>query len=105
MKTKLIGLLTICRKAGRMVMGFDPVKDALSGGKAKIILLAADLSPRTEKEVNFYAAKSSVQVLKTECTQEDFYFGIGKKVGVIAICDDGFSLKAQQLLSGNTASN
>ncbi len=97
MKDKLIGLVTICRKAGRMVMGFDPVKEALAGGKAKIILIAADISPRTEKEVNFYAAKADVQVIKTECTQDEFHYGIGKKVGVIAICDDGFAAKAKQL--------
>ena len=97
MNSKLISLLTICRKAGRLVMGFDPAKEALAEGKAKLVLLAENISPKTEKEINFFAAKINVPVMRSGCTQEDFFNGIGKKVGIVTICDEGFSKKAAVL--------
>ena len=50
-KEKLFGLLTICRKAGRMTMGFDSVKESILTDKAKAVFLASDISAKTEKEV------------------------------------------------------
>lgn len=99
MNKKLIDLLTVCRKAGRMVMGFDAAKEAVLNGKAGSVLLAEDISPKTEKEIRFFAGKNSIPAAKTGCTQNDFYIGIGKKVGVIAVCDDGFSKKALAIIS------
>lgn len=97
MNSSLINLLSICRKAGRMEMGFDPAKDAINGGKADLILLAEDISPKTEKEIRFFADKNNVPVAKSGCTQEDFLNGIGKRTGIIAVCDEGFSKKARGL--------
>lgn len=99
MNKKLIDLLTVCRKAGRMVMGFDAAKEAVLDGKASSVLLAEDISPKTEKEIRFFADKGNIPAAKTGCTQNDFYIGIGKKVGVIAVCDDGFSKKALAIIS------
>ena len=45
-KEKLFGLLTICRKAGRMTMGFDSVKESILTDKAKAVFLASDISER-----------------------------------------------------------
>lgn len=99
MNKKLIDLLTVCRKAGRMVMGFDAAKEAVLDGKASSVLLAEDISPKTEKEIRFFADKGNIPAAKTGYTQNDFYIGIGKKVGVIAVCDDGFSKKALAIIS------
>lgn len=99
MNKKLIDLLTVCRKAGRMVMGFDAAKEAVLDGKARSVLLAEDISPKTEKEIRFFAEKNNIPAAKTGCTQNDFYIGIGKKIGVIAVCDDGFSKKALTIIS------
>lgn len=104
MNSKLIGLITICRKAGRMVMGFDPSKEAIESGKAFSIILASDISPKTEKEIRFFAGKRNVPVAVSGCTINDLYCSLGKKVGVIAICDEGFSKKALALAEENNGS-
>jgi ribosomal protein L30E len=101
MNSKLTGLLTICRKAGRMVMGFDPSKEAIETGKAFSVITACDISPKTEKEIKFFAGKKSIPVVKSDCTIDDFYHSLGKKVGVIAVCDEGFSSRALLLISEN----
>lgn len=105
MNKQLINLLTVCRKAGKMTMGFDAVKDALLQNKAKAVLLAEDISPKTEKEVRFYAAKSGTHVESSGCTLEEIYIGIGKKAGVIAVCDEGFAKRAVQLANENKSRN
>lgn len=98
-KTRIISLLTICRKAARLTMGFDPAKESVMTDKARLIVLAADLSPKTEKEIRFFADKKNVSVLKTDISISEMYSGIGKKVGVIAICDDGFAKKLTELIT------
>lgn len=94
---KIINLLTICRKAGKLTMGFDASKEALAALKMHLIILASDISPKTEKEIRFFADKSDCTVIKTDITIEEFHFGLGKKVGVLGICDPGFSAKLTEL--------
>ncbi|MCD7730708.1 MAG: ribosomal L7Ae/L30e/S12e/Gadd45 family protein [Oscillospiraceae bacterium] len=101
MSSKLMGLLSICRKAGKMVMGFEPSKEAILCGTACSVITASDISPKTEKEIRFFADKKNIPVVESDCTMEDFYNGIGKKVGLIALCDEGFSKKAIEISTEN----
>ena len=98
MKTKLLNLLSMSRKAGKAALGFDPMREALSAGKAAGVFIAEDISPKTEKEVRFFADKNSVSVVRLPLTQDELYFGIGKKVGVVTLCDKGFADRAVQLV-------
>lgn len=91
---KLLNLLSMCRRAGQLQMGFDPMKEALAGGKAKAVIIAADVSPKTEKEARFFADKYNVPVKKTETTLDEIFYGLGKRAGILTICDEGFAKKA-----------
>lgn len=95
--SKLIGLLTICRKAGKLVMGFDPMKEALADGKACAVIIASDISAKTEKEVRFFSGKHNIPVSKTVLTLDGIHHALGKKAGIITICDNGFANKAISL--------
>jgi len=97
-KEKIFGLLTICRKAGRMTMGFDSVKESILTGKAKAVFLASDISAKTEKEVRFFAGRASVSTERIDATVEEIEFFTGKKAGVIGICDEGFARKLTELI-------
>ncbi len=90
---KIIGLLTICRKAGKMVYGFDSVKESIVDSKAKAVLLASDISPKTAKEIRFFANKTAIDVVQTDIAIKEFEFRIGKKAGVMGICDEGYAKK------------
>ena len=102
MNNKLFGLLSRCRRSGRMALGFDMSKESAEKGKAELIVLASDISPKTEKEVRFFSDKYGVRTVKTNLTIDDFFHGIGKKVGVIAVCDKGFAQKAESLIGEDT---
>lgn len=43
----LLGSLGLCRKAGKLLHGYDRVEDAVALGKVKLVLLASDASERT----------------------------------------------------------
>lgn len=47
MPGNILFALSLCRKAGALVMGFDAVKDSVGKGKAQLVLCAGDLSEGT----------------------------------------------------------
>ncbi|MBQ7980612.1 MAG: ribosomal L7Ae/L30e/S12e/Gadd45 family protein [Oscillospiraceae bacterium] len=99
------GLLSICRKAGKLVMGFDPMKDALAGNKACAVIIASDISPKTEKEVRFFSGKKNIPVARTAMTLDEVYYTIGKKAGILTICDKGFAEKALSICENENTDN
>ena len=88
---RLTGLLGMARRAGRLIAGFDAVKESLVGHRAQIVLLATDLSPKTEKELRF--AAEGATLCATGMTKEEIGHAIGhqKPVGVVATEDRGFA--------------
>ncbi len=81
-------------------MGFDPMKEALDAGKAHAVIIAADISPKTEKEVRFFSEKHGVPVRKTEMTLEGINRALGKKAGILTICGEGFAEKILRICGG-----
>lgn len=96
-KEKLFGLLTICRKAGRMTMGFDSVKESILTDKAKAVFLPR-IYPQNRKEVRFFADQKAVPVHCIDATIAEIEFSVGRKAGVIGICDEGFAKKLTELI-------
>ena len=96
---KLTGLLTICRKAGKLLLGFDAVKEAAQQGQLFSILLASDVSPKTEKEIRFYAGAVPIRKLSMDMDTLKHWFR--KRTAVYGICEAGFSEKVLALLPEN----
>lgn len=103
---KIINLLTICRKAGKLVTGFDVSLNAVQNGLSRCILIASNTSPKTLKEVNYYLKKENlidtVKVLNIPLTIQDVSHYINVNAGVIAICDSGFSKSFEKLTAENS---
>jgi ribosomal protein L7Ae-like RNA K-turn-binding protein len=99
---KVINLLTICRKAGKLVTGFDISLENVVARKSSYVLLASDISPKTVKELNYQlnseGLESKVKVLSLPLTMEDVAKYINVRAGVIAICDNGFGKSFEKLL-------
>lgn len=81
----------MCRKAGRLVMGMDMVKDACSLGNAKAVFVADDLSAKSLKEVRYTCARYEVRLYALGMTMDEVALGIGKRTGVLAMTDGGFA--------------
>ena len=54
MPGNILFALSLCRKAGALVMGFDSVKDSVGKGKAQLVLCAGDLSEGTRRRVGAF---------------------------------------------------
>lgn len=91
--TKLAGTLSMCKRAGKLVIGFDMVKESLHKKNAQLILFAEDLSPKTEQDIRFLAGQHGVPCQKLPITMDELWYLIGKRVGVAAVTDTGFARK------------
>ncbi len=90
-KQKTTDLLTICMKAGKIAKGFDNAKEAILNNKAYCILVAADASSKTVKEIRFFSERNNVPIIITELEKSDIGRLNSKETAVIAICDKGFA--------------
>ena len=93
MTDKLAGRLGICRRSGHLAIGCDAVVGWMRQGKARAVVLAADLSAKTEKEIRFTAEKHPTRLLRTCLTKETMgqALGLEKPVGIVATDDRGFA--------------
>ena len=80
----ITGTLTMCRRAGKLVLGMDEVKNACKGGRAFGVLAASDVSPKTLKEIKF------VKLFNTGMTMDEIGSCLGKCFGILAVTDSGF---------------
>ena len=87
----MAGALGLAQKAGKISSGDLGVKDALSGSKAKLLIIAADASPNTVKELKFLADKASVPVI-TCMQRSELGLCIGKAPrAAVAVLDKGLA--------------
>lgn len=98
---KLAGILSICRKAGKLVLGFDPMKEALEKHHVSGVLTTADISPKTYKEVCYFCQKQNVPVCPVPLTMLELGSTVGRKAAVAAVTDSGFFDRMQQLCAAS----
>lgn len=96
MKGNLLGLLGICRKAGKLKLGFDPAAASL-GRDAQALLFTADVSSKTKARMLKKAQGLPVGVLELDETSDALHHAIGKRVAVMAITDKGLAERAAAL--------
>ena len=74
---------------------------AISGGEAKLVIIANDASERTRENFEFFAEEAGVSVITVAQSAEELGNAIGKRpCAVIAICDVGFSAAIVKKLEG-----
>ena len=98
MTDRFLSLLGLCRRAGRLVLGNDPVIDSINLRKAKLVIIASDCSHNTAKGVLSIAHRCSVKAYTVSYTKEEISLSVGKHTAVLSITDDGFAKKAETLI-------
>ena len=97
---KLLSLIGIARKAGRLSLGNDAAIEAIREGKARLVILAKDLSPRTARGIQFAAEEEGVLWIKALETMDEISMALGKRTGIVAVNDAGFAKKLAALAAG-----
>lgn len=90
---KLLQDITLCKRAGKLVMGFDLVKGAMQQDTAFVVLTACDLSEKTLKEITYLTSQFEVKRIPLPYTLDELWYAIGKRAGVLCIIDEGLADK------------
>ena len=96
MNDKFLAALGICRRAGKLVFGFETVKTAMQKGEAVLIITACDLSEKTKKELRFLSGQLETELIETLYDMQSLEGSIGKKTGPLAVTDDGLAKMVKQ---------
>lgn len=86
----VMGLVTMCRKAGKLSLGLDMAKEACKNGNACGCVAATDLSPKSLKELKFICFKNEVELYSLGLTMDEVWQELGKRAGIMAVNDKGF---------------
>ena len=99
---RLLSFLGLCRRAGKLTIGNDAVTENINNGKAYLILLADDVSQRTEEAVRKTLSKcgSRLVIKKLPYSRDDMNAALGKFAGVMSVDDKGFAKKIIEM-TGN----
>ena len=99
MKHKLLSLLGMAERAGKLSPGFSRASSAIKSSKAQGVLLCSDLSAKTAKEIRFLCGPRQVPVWEPDVTIDELSAAIGFKAGVCAVCDPGFARSMAALIT------
>ena len=102
MQNKLLFALSLCRKAGALVMGFDAVKDSVNQGKACLVLCAGDLSPATRQRVVRFC-QNETETEDMPLTQFELSAVSKKPTGVFAVTDENLAVLCRKNLDACAA--
>lgn len=96
-KQKILNLLGLARRAGKVVAGEEMVLKRLRNHQVDVVIVAVDCSEGTRKK--FVNKCQSYQTpLIMEFTQTELSIAIGQKRSIIALTDAGFAKKIRSLL-------
>jgi ribosomal protein L7Ae-like RNA K-turn-binding protein len=98
---RIINLLGICIRAGKVVKGFDSSVEAAKNGTAVCLLTASDASPKTVKEVRYYCEKYAVRHFEADISKFDVGRLCGKETAVIAVTDKGFADGFEKIIAND----
>lgn len=91
MNDRILSLLGICRRAGKLVIGADPSIDSIQKHKARLIIFASDFSKSSSKPVLTAAHNVDVKTFVISRSKDEVSIAVGKLCGVMAVEDKGFA--------------
>lgn len=77
--------LSLCRKAGALVQGFEAVKESAYDHTAQLVLCASDVSEGTARRVRTFCERSGTPFATLALGQDDLLAVTKKRAGVFAV--------------------
>ena len=97
-QSKVLNLLGLAQRAGKLIIGYDAVKPALLQHQIKVLILAKDLSDNTKDKIMSIAKHNKNLLILNEFSSEELKSALGKKRKLLAIKDIGFSQAITKLI-------
>ena len=89
--SRLLSALGLCKKAGKLTVGFDVVGEAIRRGNAVILVLTQDVSLKSAARITAIADEHKVRHLTIEAAMDDIERLLGKRAGILAVTDHGLA--------------
>lgn len=86
----------IARRAGKLLIGHDAAADAVKKGRAQLVILTSDASPRHRRTAEH--AERPVETATLPCTMDEAAKALGKRSCVFALTDAGFAAAVKKTI-------
>lgn len=91
-ENRVLSLISLCQKAGKVASGEDTCEAAIRGGQAFLVLLSSDASATTRKKFTNRCHYYGVPLATLPFNKEQLGHTIGKALrSCAAICEEGFA--------------
>lgn len=88
----MLTLLGFASKAGRLAYGQAASLEAMQRQKTKLLVIASDLSVKSQKELKFHAEKNNTQYLVLqEIGIAELSNAVGRSCGAVSVNDGSFA--------------
>ena len=91
MRTKAMSLIGFAKKSGNLVSGVNTCGFAIAKGKAKLVILASDISAGSEKKIMKEIRKKGVPYIKYGTIDELSHIAGESGRSVFAVLEEGFA--------------
>lgn len=88
---KVLSLLGLARRAGRLEAGFDACQKAARTGRAALLAAAEDISDKTYKNLRYEAQRAGIPAVRLGASMAELSHACGVRAGVAAVNDKGFA--------------
>ena len=95
---KMMFALSLAKKSGKLIYGFDPVKQAVTDKTAKLVCVTSDTSEKTLKRVNQFC-QGIIEVQVISLTQFEVSQITNKLTGVFAVVDENIAVLCKNALN------
>lgn len=96
-KQKILNLIGLAQRAGRLISGEELAVEAIQKGQAKLVFLASDAAVNLSKKVTDKSYTYQVEVVTVFSTLE-LSAAVGKARKVLAVTDAGFTKKMRSIM-------
>lgn len=102
-KNRVLGLIGLSAKAGKVECGADAVEECIKRGKAKLVIVSEDAADRTKKNFEFLSKQQRVNFV-IYANKDELSKTIGKNnKAVLAIKDKNLSSEIYKIICGGEA--
>ncbi len=92
MNNKILTLLGFGAKAGKLCFGMDMSKDALKKHKSFLVVVASDVSEKSQKEISYFTSSNNIPlIILNDIDIETVSKAVGRKCGIISVNDKSFA--------------
>ena len=93
MNKPILSTISLCRRAGKLLMGFDVTAQAVQKGTVRHVFVCRDVAENSRKAISRRCGNCGVTVLELPAEMDEIEYYVGKRAGILAVTDLGLEAK------------